>query len=153
MTLPRKRVRRSLPEREQVVRAICRRVSNGMRIHEACGKSGITWRKLWNWKTQHAPFQALYARARAASAVSYEDRASKTVQKCRPERDAIQLARLREDHYRWRAKMADPKSYGDKLDVTSGDKPVQPSLIKVKLIRPRSASPVRGDAPVPTAEE
>ncbi|HEY2851148.1 MAG TPA: hypothetical protein VGI97_14820 [Gemmatimonadaceae bacterium] len=109
------------PPKQRTVRdifeAVCARITQGERIHAACSAERTTWRQLWMWKAQDHELHALYARAREASGESWEDRSTETVETATKE--DVQLARLKEDNYRWRAKMANPKQYGDKVDLTS----------------------------------
>jgi transposase-like protein len=47
----------------------------------------------------------------------------------RVDKDVVQRARLRVDARRWVLAKMQPKKYGDKLDVTSGDKPLVAPII------------------------
>lgn len=103
--------------RKEVVVAICQHIIDGDRVHLACSKEGITWPTLWLWKSEDGELYTLYARAREASGESWEDKSTKHTEEATTEN--VQLSRLREDNARWRAKMANPKQYGDKIDLTS----------------------------------
>ena len=100
--------------RLEVVEAVCAHIINGDRVHEACHKEGITWKTLFFWKAEDNELGTLYARAREASAESWEDRSTEEVEQANIV--TVQLARLREDNYRWRAKMANPKKFSDRPD-------------------------------------
>lgn len=99
-------------------------IANGERVHRACSNHGYQWRHVWTWMAEDTTGsrKALYARARAASALHWAERATETVEQCPPEKNAVALARLQEDHYRWRAKVANPKEYGeaDNADADAG---------------------------------
>jgi len=96
-------------------------------VRDACAKAQTTWRSIGTWMQDPAnmtvegvPFLARYARARSMSAEVYADRAVTTVEDVDTERlssEAVQLARLKVDTYKWRAAMADPKGYGDRKQV------------------------------------
>lgn len=103
--------------RRQIVEAICVRIINGARVHVACGAEGITWSTLWLWKAEDNELSTLYARAREASAESWEDKSTEYVENASAE--TVQLARLKEDNARWRAKNADRRRFGDRVDVAA----------------------------------
>lgn len=103
--------------RREIVEAVCRHIVAGDRVHAACTKEGIVWNQLWEWKLEDADLQVLYARAREASAESWEDKSTQHVEDATV--DTVQLAHLREGNAKWRAKMANPKKFGDKIDLTS----------------------------------
>jgi hypothetical protein len=103
--------------KREIVEAICDHVIEGDRVHLACSKEGITWKTLFYWKEADAELGTLYARARKASAESFEDKASKHAEEATVE--AVQVDRLKVDTAKWRAKMADPLRFGEKIDVTS----------------------------------
>jgi hypothetical protein len=103
--------------RREIFTAVCARIINGARVHAACSAEGITWRDLWMWKAEDHELFALYARAREASGEMWEDKSTEAVEGATA--DTATVVRLREDNYRWRAKMANPKQYGDKIDLTS----------------------------------
>lgn len=103
--------------RREIVEAICVRIIAGERIHKACELEGISWPTLWNWKAQDAELLTLYMRAREASAESFEDKGTQAVEGLTE--NTPEVVRVKENHYRWRAKMANPKAFGEKLDVTS----------------------------------
>ncbi len=51
--------------------------------------------------------------------------------------DHIQRSRLRIDARKWALSKMNPKKYGDKLDITSDDKPIMPEETTVKFINAR----------------
>lgn len=102
--------------RAEIVAAICLHVANRDAIHLSCSKEGITWTTLWEWKDEDAALEQMYQRARKASALAFESRSTEVVEDTKVE---VDRARLIESNARWRAKMADPKGFGDKVDVTS----------------------------------
>lgn len=100
------------PERTrlEIVQAICERIVNGARVHVACHDEGITWKTLFFWKAADDELGTLYARAREASAESWEDKASEVAELSKD-------FRLQEDNARWRAKMANPRKFSDRQDA------------------------------------
>ena len=69
-----------------------------------------------------------YARARLASADFYADKAQDAVESAKTVQDAT-IGRIKAEVYRWRAKVANPRVYGDKVDVTSDGKAIQAAVI------------------------
>jgi len=65
-----------------------------------------------------------YARAREAQADFYSD---DIIDISDEEEDAAK-ARVRIDARKWKAGKMKPTVYGDKIDITSGNKPIKPSL-------------------------
>lgn len=102
------------PTKRAVVEAICNHIIMGVRLHVACAREGISWQTLWHWKATDADLQALYARAREASAESFEEKATATAEFATA--DDVQVARLQVDTYKWRAKMANPNKFSDRPD-------------------------------------
>lgn len=103
--------------RKQITQAICRRIVNGERVHKACSLEGVDWHTFWEWKLEDHELATLYARAREGSADSWEDKATEHTENATAE--TVQLARIREDNARWRAKMADRRRYVDRIDITA----------------------------------
>lgn len=68
------------------------------------------------------------ARVREAleiSADSYADKAEQVLIDAKSNLTEIQRAKELAQHYRWKAAKRRPRSYADKLDVTSGDEPLK----------------------------
>lgn len=74
---------------------------------------------------------ARVAEALKSSADTYVGKAEEILCSLKSKATAGDIARCRElaSHWRWAAKMRDKKKYGDRVDVTSGDKPITPSII------------------------
>lgn len=107
-------------QKAAIVAEICALIADGGKVAESCETAGITWRDLWNWKAADAEFAAQYARARSVSGVSWADRASRAVEDMKvPEGQEVQAARVKAAHYEWRAKVASPREFGEKVDVTT----------------------------------
>lgn len=117
-------------------------IANGERVHAACSKAGTSWRTFWHWKSLSPELSARYAHARAASAAYWQDKATETVEACPPDRDEVARARLREDHYRWRAKVANPQELGD----GAGPAVTTVSVGAVFVLPPLNAPPTPPDA-------
>jgi hypothetical protein len=88
----------------------------GDRVHLACSKEGITWKTLFFWKAEDHELGTLYARAREASAESFEDKSTQVVEGATAA--TLGVDRLKEDHYRWRARVANPKKFSEKPEDT-----------------------------------
>lgn len=65
------------------------------------------------------------------SANSYADKAEEVLKDITRTSNQIEMARARElaQHYRWKASKRNPRSYGDKLDVTSNEKTLPAPVI------------------------
>lgn len=114
----------STAERDRIVTAICTRIANGGRVHAACDAEGIRWATLWEWKATNRAYAAQYAQAREASADHWAEKGTDTVEAPMADAVAVQVARVRESHYRWRASTANPKDYGDQLRIEPADSSV-----------------------------
>lgn len=80
--------------------------------------AGTSWRVLSLYMAQDVAAASRYARARTVSADFYADKAQQAVEAATDKDDAV-VAKIQADVYRWRAGVANPRVYGDKLDVES----------------------------------
>lgn len=118
---------RTKTERYAVARRVFARIVGGAKVSKACHLEGITWAKLWRWMELDEELSLRYARARKASAYAWEDKSTDAVEKATPKTAVV--AKMKDDNYRWRARVASPRTHGEKLDVTSDDKPLAPAQI------------------------
>lgn len=108
------------PELEDI---ILDRLSEGEALNAICADPEIpvaesTVRKR---AVENEDFGARYVRARS---VGYDCRAERAVEKAQKAEDP-QKARLAFDAERWYLGKMKPQTYGDKIDVTSGNEPLQ----------------------------
>lgn len=135
---------------------ICRLMPT-MLIEDACRKVGISWRSCQNWiqRDTSGKLARLYAHARAASAYVLEKEALDVAKHSKGK--TWSRDRLYVDTLKWAAAHRAPKIFSDKMDITSGNKPM-PTKIKVKLVKAsvvatRRRSARRDTSPDPTSEE
>ena len=95
-----------------VIDCIIVRIVQGERLHKACAAEGTTWHQFWRWKEADAQIAQRYARAREASAESWEDKATDAAEQSKD-------FRLQEANARWRASVANPTKFGNKVDLTT----------------------------------
>ena len=62
------------------------------------------------------------------SAQTYEEKAEIVLLDAEASTYEIQRARELAHHYRWKASKRNPRKYGDKLDMTSGNEPLKSNL-------------------------
>lgn len=141
-------------ERQERFRRFLDRVEQGDSLKLALEASGEVWGTISRWivdernvlpateegsAAQRAglTYAAAYARARSMSATWWEDRATQYANAANPE--WVQVARLQVDNAKWRAAMADPKTYGERR---GGDVTVNVSLgaLHLDALRKVSAS-------------
>lgn len=104
----------------------CERIEEGDSLKEALKASGIAWGQVCRWADRDKAVEARYARARSSSADFWASKATEAAEDAK-EKDDAPVARLKYDARRWRASVADPKRYSDKVDVTTGGEKLQPS--------------------------
>jgi hypothetical protein len=97
--------------RSEIADAILVNIISGDRLHKACEKEGIKWHIFWEWKGNDPDLAQRYARAREASAESWEDKSTEHAETATAEN--VNVARLKENNARWRAKMANPAKFAD----------------------------------------
>ena len=89
-------------------------IEDGDTLKNACSAAGIAWGSVSRWIATDSDYAARYARARSSSADFYADKAQDAVEGAY-DRDTSAVARVKSEHYRWRAAVANPKAYGDKV--------------------------------------
>lgn len=77
----------------------------------------------YSTKTEHS---ARVAEALMISAATYADKAEEVLHDITKDSNTVEMARARElaQHYRWKAAKRNPRSFGDKVDVTSNGQTV-----------------------------
>lgn len=96
--------------------AIVDRVSGGETQTSICRDLGITYGVLVRWIAGDSERSARLREARITAAAAYADEAKDLIAKART---AFELAQARElgFHLRWQASKANPRDFGDKLQV------------------------------------
>lgn len=100
--------------------AVCERIATGQLVEDAAKAEGTISRRIRQW-AQDPEYAPMYARAREDQAHAFAEQALAIADD--PTGD-WQRDRLRVDTRKWMAARVAPKHYGDKVDVTSGDKPL-----------------------------
>lgn len=103
---------------ENPLETLCAMIVDGKTLTEIAHTfdSGVS--TLANWIASDPVRSAQAREARKAAASSYDDQALQVIRRAG---DPFELAKAREEasHLRWRASKANPKEYGEKLDVTA----------------------------------
>lgn len=93
-------------------------LESGRSYYQIATALGIKRNALWHWINRDASVSARAEQARIVGAEATENEAERVIR----ETPIEEIARARElaQHLRWRAKMVDPRRYGDKqtVDVT-----------------------------------
>jgi hypothetical protein len=121
---------------------ICERLSAGESMRSISQDDDMPTRKtMFSWMRKHEQFLNQYARAKEESADAMvedildiaDDGSNDWMEKLGKDGECIgyelngehvQRSRLRVDTRKWAASKLKPKRYGDKVDVTSGGKPI-----------------------------
>lgn len=95
---------------------LCDRLVDGDTQTQICRKLKIGIASLGRWVVADADRSARVREARIAAARAYDDKAETVL---RGARNVFGLAKAKElaHHYRWKASKADPKSYGEKIEI------------------------------------
>ena len=122
-------------EATQLVADACERIAQGDTVADAAETAGIDRGTLWRLKERSDELRDAYARARSLSAESYDDEALALARRIVADENAtseqIAAARVLIDQLKWTAGKRRPREYGDKVDVTSGDKPLAATQVIV----------------------
>jgi hypothetical protein len=119
---------------------ICERLVNGESLRKICLSDDMPHAAtVCRWLAENEPFREQYAHARDAQADTLADEildiADDGTNDWMSDKDdeegttyngdAVQRSKLRVDARKWLASKLKPKKYGEKIDVTSGDEPIQ----------------------------
>lgn len=135
------------------VDALCDRICAGESQTAIARDLGIGVATLCRWIAADVERSARVREARISAARSFDDMAEYEL---RSAGDAFELAKARElaSHYRWKASKADPRGYGEKIEIdqktTLTD--LTEEQINAKLAKLLESSAEAGDAP-PTGGE
>jgi hypothetical protein len=112
-------------EKLKVITDICDDVvENKISFNEAVKNSNISLMSFYKWIAANEEIQGIYNYARKVrSDVLFEQ-----IVDISDESADFQKDRLRIDARKWVVSKMQPKKYGDRLDVTSGDEPIKTSL-------------------------
>lgn len=135
-----------IANREAILAAVIDRVAAGEYVEDICAEEGMPGQStLWDWINADDAIRDQWARARARSAVVEERRVAALAAKVEAGELAPEAARVAINARQWLAKIRDPRSYGDKLDVEHrGTIKVQP-VVEVVIAGPAPRI-IEGDA-------
>lgn len=91
-------------------------VEQGLTVRKACQRAQTSWRTVSLAIEKDTSFASRYAHARVHSALFYADKAQRAVESAKTTEEAT-IARVKADVYKWRARVADPRGYGDVKNV------------------------------------
>ena len=138
----------------ETLQAVIDGIEAGLTLKQAIRDARTSWRALSLEIERNPDAASRYAHARTVSADFYADRAQEAVEQAVTPQDAA-IARVRSDVYRWRAKVANPRVYSDRVDVTSDGKSIQQAVLimppeqipdaSFEVIEPQRLSIVSGD--------
>ncbi len=92
----------------------------------------LPWRTVELWQERDPEFMAAYAAARVLAGATHEARAQLEADAATPE--TVGVAKLRVDLAKWRAKVANPKQYGERVDVTSDGQKLPAPVVQTMVI-------------------
>jgi hypothetical protein len=108
---------------QELAESILEELAQGKSLVQVCSADEMPGlRTVMRWAKENDDFGTQYAHAREAQAEIMDDKILTTADGTNAENAAAQ--RVKVDAYKWRASKLAPKRFGDKIDVTSGDKPV-----------------------------
>lgn len=110
---------------QQLVDRICKRISEGESLRTICKDNGMPALSsvlLWVTQQEHKDFSEQYERACNARAEHIFDGLLEIADKKKGE--TVSRSRLRVDTRKWYLSKVLPKKFGDKVDITSDNKPI-----------------------------
>jgi len=138
----------SLEEKEEIIKKVLSAIETGLSLRKAILELNIVSRDTFNeWLKADKNLSDQYARAceQRADTIFEEildiaDETSKdticTDKGEIPNSEWMQRSRLRVDARKWMLGKMNPKKYGDKTDITSGGEKLQPTDIKIEIVKP-----------------
>ena len=116
--LPAKIGRPRSVDRVAIVKQVCRAISKGDSVKDACREAGIRAARLHEWTREDSVLASIYARAREQQAHSLAERAIAVSREAYGRDTAgVQAARLEVDTLKWYVSKIAPRLYGDRLIV------------------------------------
>lgn len=114
---------------------ICSKVALGAHIKAVLdSKDDYPTFQTWcNWKREHDELFDLYTKAIQDKAEMVAFEIDETMRQMRAGEIDAPVGRVLIDTLKWYASKFYPRMFGDKIDVTSGDKPIQSAPISVVL--------------------
>lgn len=108
----------AIANREQILATILDRVAQGEYVHNICAEDGMPHPvTVQRWIAADEEVAAQWARARAMSALVEERRVAEHIDAMLAGELEPDVARVAINARQWLAKIRDPKSYGDKVEL------------------------------------
>lgn len=105
----------SFPYTPLLADRICELVAQGHTLVDICKKPGFpSYSQLSRWRREHPGFNDSYKLARKDRAEIYFHKMLEEVEEAHASRDAVALARLRADFYKFAARVCSPDEYAEK---------------------------------------
>lgn len=115
---------------------ICEEVSQGAKLTELCSREGYpSYGQLSNWRRKFPWFDKKLRQARKDRAEYFFDKALEEIEQTHAERDVINKAKVVSEFYKNAAKLTDPESFTDKVEV-GGNIGVQIAAVETGVRRP-----------------
>lgn len=136
--LPSKLGRPRTIDRLAIVEKVCRAISKGDSVKEACREVGIRPARLHEWTREDSVLASVYARAREQQAHSLAERAIAVSREAYGRDTAgVQAARLEVDTLKWYVSKIAPKLYGERLTIEDEGEKI------VRVVFEEAVPPVR----------
>ena len=136
-------------ERKKIFKTICKRIMEGESLRDVLKDSDMPTRAtFYKWINESEDIQNKYARATTARADYVFDQILEIADKQGADmliidgvevvnHNVIQRNRLQVDARKWIISKMNPKKYGEKVDITTGNKPITPQETTVTFINAR----------------
>lgn len=115
--------RKHFPYSQLLAQRIAHEVANGKTLKQICESPGMPpYSVLTNWRRHHVEFQAMLDLAREDRGEYFFTRMLEEAETASADRDAVSLARLRTDIYKYAAKVSNPKEFSETTKVDASVK-------------------------------
>lgn len=117
-----------VPKLEGKIDQIVELILEGLSFRKIAERLNIALTTLHDF-TSKAEHSARVREALEYSAQTFDDKAEEVLLMAKSNLIEIQRARELAQHYRWKASKRNPRKYGDKIDLTSNGKKIEPTTI------------------------
>jgi len=138
----------SVEEKEKLFNTIFNLIENGKSLRFALKEVNLSSSTFFIWIDEDIEKSKQYARVTELRAEALLDEMFDIVDETShdtittdkgqeiPNGEWMQRSRLRYDARKWLVSKLNPKKYGDKTDITSGGEKLQPTDIKIEIVKP-----------------
>jgi len=112
--------------------AICEMITSGQSLVAIAEDLGVSKNALFRWLAHDLDRSARAKAARAAAALAWDEEAAEAI---RSAKDLLELGKARElaQHLRWRAAKANPRQFGDRVNLDHGGSITLEALVTQSL--------------------